>query len=68
MKKEDMAAIKKCSSPAKTHISLTGKRASCGLIIPSYLSHKYEFTTEDTGYCVVLIEEADGIFIKKLIL
>ena len=56
MKKEDMAAIKKCSSPAKTHIFLTGKRASCGLIIPSYLSHKYEFTTEDTGYCVVLIE------------
>ena len=62
--------IKKGKSPAKTHTFMTGKRRSCGLIIPAYLAKKYQLDNRDNqvGLYVVLTEEEDGIFIKKLIL
>ncbi|MFI5424406.1 MAG: hypothetical protein WB587_15175 [Nitrososphaeraceae archaeon] len=61
---------KKGKSPANTHTFMTGKRASCGLIILAYLAHKYELNNRNNqvGLYVVLTEEEDGIFIKKLIL
>jgi hypothetical protein len=59
--------IKKGSSPAKTHTFMSGKRSSCGLLIPSYLARKYDYGTSQPSY-LVLTEEKDGIFIKKLIL
>ena len=62
--------IKKGRSPARTRTFMTGKRASCGLIIPAYLAKKYELSNRDNqvGLYVVLTEEEDDIFIKKLIL
>ncbi|MFI5407108.1 MAG: hypothetical protein ACHQ1D_11440, partial [Nitrososphaerales archaeon] len=62
--------IKKGRSPARTRTFMTGKRASCGLIIPAYLAKKYDLNNRDNqvGLYVVLTEEEDGIFIKKLIL
>ena len=62
--------IKKGKSPAATRTFMTGKRRSCGLIIPAYLAKKYELSNRDNqgAYYVVLTEEEDGIFIKKLIL
>ena len=49
---------------------MTGKRRSCGLIIPAYLAKKYELSNRDNqdAFYVVPTEEEDGIFIKKLIL
>ena len=49
---------------------MTGKRRSCGLIIPAYLAKKYELSNRNNhgAFYVVLEEEQDGIFIKKLIL
>ena len=49
---------------------MTGKRTSCGLIIPAYLAKKYELSNRDNqcAFYVVLTEEEDGIFIKKLTL
>jgi hypothetical protein len=49
---------------------MTGKRRSCGLIIPAYLAKKYELNNTDNQRAsyVVLTEEQDGVFIKKLIL
>ena len=49
---------------------MSGKRRSCGLLLPAYLAKKYELNNRDNqvGLYVVLTEEEDGIFIKKLIL
>jgi hypothetical protein len=58
--------IKKSSGQTRTKTFLTGK-TSCGLTIPAYLAHKYEYSGDDGCY-VVLTEESDGIFMKKLIL
>ncbi|MGB8172286.1 MAG: hypothetical protein WCF01_06625 [Nitrososphaeraceae archaeon] len=43
---------------------------SCGQIIPTYLARKYELSNRNNqgAFYVVLSEEQDGIFIKKLIL
>ena len=62
--------IKKGRSPARTRTFMTGKRRSCGLIIPSYLAKKYELSNRNNqeALYVVLTEEEDGIFMKKLIL
>jgi len=62
--------IKKGKSPAMTRTFMTGKRRSCGLIIPAYLARKYELSNRDNrgAFYVVLTEEEEGIFIKKLIL
>ena len=62
--------IKKGRSPGNACTFMTGKLTSCGLIIPAYLAHKYELSNRDNqvGLHVVLTEEEDGIFIKKLIL
>lgn len=43
---------------------LTGKKKSRGLTIPAYLAHKYEYS--EGGCYVVLTEEDDGLFVKKL--
>ena len=53
-----------------TRTFMTGKRRSCGLIIPAYLARKYELSNRNNqgAFYVVLSEEEDGIFIKKLIL
>ena len=59
--------IKKGYSPAKTRTFMSGKKSSCGLIIPSYLARKYDYGISEPCY-LVLREEKDGIFIKKLIL
>jgi len=61
--------IKKGRSPALTRTFMTGKRRSCGLIIPAYLARKYELSNRDNqgAFYVVLTEEQDGILIKKLI-
>ena len=59
--------IKKGKSPAMTRTFMTGKRRSCGLIIPAYLAKKYELSNRNNqgAYYVVLTEEQDGIFIKN---
>ena len=38
---------KKGKSPAKTYTFMTGKRRSCGLIIPAYLARKYQLDNRD---------------------
>jgi hypothetical protein len=61
--------IKKGHSPAKTRTFMSGKKSSCGLLIPSYLARKYDYGVSTAQPCyLVLTEEKDGIFIKKLIL
>jgi hypothetical protein len=50
---------------ARTKTFLTGK-SSCGLTIPSYLAHKYGYACD--GCYVVLTEEEEGIFMKKLLI
>jgi hypothetical protein len=55
--------IKKAKEQTRTKTFLTGK-VSCGLTIPSYLAHKYQYSGE--GCYAVLTEEDNGIFIKKL--
>ena len=57
--------IKKANSNTHTRTKtfLTGK-VSCGLTIPSYLAHKYQYSGD--GCYLVLTEEDNGIFIKKL--
>ena len=57
--------IKRTNGKTRTKTFLTGK-TSCGLIIPSYLAHKYNYS--GNGCYVVLTEEEDGILMKKLIL
>jgi hypothetical protein len=57
--------IKKAKEQTRTKTFLTGK-TSCGLTIPAYLAHKYQYSGD--GCYVVLTEESDGIFIKKLLL
>src|SRR6476619_7125828 len=58
--------IKKGKSPAMTRTFMTGKRRSCGLIIPAYLAKKYELNNRDNqgAFYVVLSEEEDGMLIK----
>ena len=60
--------IKKGSSPTMTSTFMTGKRRSCGLIIPAYLAKKYELNNRDNQVGLYVEKEEDGIFIKKLIL
>ena len=57
--------ITKADRTTRTKTFLTGK-ISCGLTIPAYLAHKYEYSGD--GCYVVLSDEDDGIFVKKLIL
>jgi hypothetical protein len=57
--------IKKANTKTRSKTFLTGK-VSCGLTIPSYLAHKYQYSGE--GCYLVLTEEDHGIFIKKLAL
>ena len=59
--------IKKGRSPAANRTFMTGKRRSCGLIIPSILARKYDYGISQPCY-LVFTEEQKGIFIKKLIL
>lgn len=56
--------IKKADTETRTKIFLTGK-TSCGLTIPSYLADKYGYA--GNGCYMVLTEEDDGIFMKKLL-
>ena len=56
--------IKKAKAQTRTKTFLTGK-TSCGLTIPAYLAHKYQYSGD--GCYVVLTAESDGIFIKKLL-
>lgn len=61
--------VKKVNTKTRTKTFLTGttgKHSSCGLTIPSYLAHKYGYAGD--GCYVVLTEEDDGIFMKKLII
>ena len=55
--------IKKSNHKTRSKTILTGK-TSCGLTIPVYLAHKYEYSGD--GCYVVLTEEDDGLFMKKL--
>ena len=55
--------IKKSNHKTRSKTFLTGK-TSCGLTIPVYLAHKYEYNGD--GCYVVLTEEDDSIFMKKL--
>ena len=57
--------IKKAETETRTKTFLTGK-TSCGLTSPSYLAHKYGYA--GNGCYVVLTEEDDGIFMKKLLI
>ncbi len=57
--------IKKSNHQTRTKTFLTGK-TSCGLTIPAYLAHKYQYSGD--GCYVVLTEEEDGLFMKKLLL
>lgn len=59
--------IKKRKSPDKTRTFMSGKKSSCGLRIPSHLARKYDYGVSQPCY-LVLTEEPEGIFIKKLIL
>jgi bifunctional DNA-binding transcriptional regulator/antitoxin component of YhaV-PrlF toxin-antitoxin module len=61
--------IKKADTETRTKTFLTGttgKHSSCGLTIPSYLARKYGYAGD--GCYVVLTEEDDGIFMKKLLI
>ncbi len=57
--------IKKSLGQTRTKTFLTGK-TSCGLTIPAYLAHKHQYSGD--GCYVVLTEENDSIFIKKLLI
>ena len=57
--------IKKANDKTRVKTFLTGK-TSCGLTIPIYLAHKYGYA--GNGCYVVLTEEDDGIFMKKLLI
>ncbi|MGA8843938.1 MAG: hypothetical protein WB511_10165 [Nitrososphaeraceae archaeon] len=43
--------IKKGHSPAKTHTFMSGKKSSCGLLIPSYLARKYDYGYSTSQPC-----------------
>lgn len=58
--------IKKANAKTRTRTRITGKHSSCGLTIPAYLAHKYDYAGD--GCYVVLTEEDDGIFMKKLLI
>ena len=56
--------IKKVNRPAKTRTFMSGKKSSCGLIIPSYLARKYDYGISQPCY-LVLTEEKDGSLSKN---
>ena len=49
-----------------TSIYMTGKRRSCGLVFPAYLAKNQLSNGDNQASYVVLSEEEDSIFYKKI--